>query len=78
MLLVALPLGTLSAVRPGGLFDRGVLAFVLVGVSLHPVVIGSFLREFFGYHWQLAPPSGYCTLVPSTDGCCGPQAGRAT
>ena len=74
VLLVSIPLGTLSALRPGGLFDRGVLAFVLVGMSLHPVVIGSFLREFFGYQWQLAPPSGYCTLLASPDGCSGPQA----
>jgi peptide/nickel transport system permease protein len=74
VLLVAIPLGTLSALRPGSLFDRGVLAFVLVGVSLHPVVIGGFLREFFGYQWQLAPPSGYCTLLANPDGCAGPQA----
>lgn len=74
LLMVAIPLGTLAAVRPGGLFDRGVLAFVLIGVSLHPVVIGGLLREFLGYHWQLAPPSGYCTLLASPDGCDGPQA----
>ena len=72
--MVALPLGTLSALRPGNLFDRGVLAFVLIGVSLHPVVIGGLLREFLGYHWQIAPPSGYCTLFANPDGCAGPQA----
>ena len=74
VLVVALPLGTLAALRPGSFFDRGVLAFVLIGVSFHPVVIGGLLREFFGYHWQLAPPSGYCTLLANPEACSGPQA----
>jgi peptide/nickel transport system permease protein len=55
-------------VRAGSAFDRGALLFVLLGVSLHPVVLGLFLRQTLGYELGLAPIEGYCPMV-GKDGC---------
>ena len=39
-LLLAIPLGMLSAVRPRSLLDRAVLAFTVFGIILHPFIVG--------------------------------------
>jgi peptide/nickel transport system permease protein len=70
-LLLSIPLGILSALRPGSLLDRGILLFVLIGISAHPVSIGLFLRQFVGYKWQLVPIDGYCPLVANGGECSG-------
>ena len=71
-LLIALPLGILSALRPRSLLDRAGMVFVLIGISAHPVWIGLLLIYFVGYKAGLTPLGGYCDMVnPSTD-CGGP------
>jgi peptide/nickel transport system permease protein len=71
-LLVSLPIGVLSALRPRSLLDRGAMVFVLIGISAHPVWIGLILAYFLGYKAGLFPISGYCDLInPDTD-CGGP------
>jgi peptide/nickel transport system permease protein len=71
-MLVALPFGILSALRPRSLLDRAAMVFVLIGISAHPVWIGLILIYFVGYKAELTPLGGYCDLVnPSTD-CGGP------
>ena len=71
-MLIALPIGILSALRPRSLLDRGAMVFVLVGISAHPVWIGLLLSYFIGYRLGLTPLGGYCDLVnPSTE-CGGP------
>ncbi len=71
-MLVALPVGILSALRPRSLLDRAGMVFVLIGISAHPVWIGLILIYFVGYKAELTPLGGYCDLVnPSTD-CGGP------
>ena len=71
-MLIALPIGILSALRPRSLLDRGAMVFVLVGISAHPVWIGLLLSYFVGFKLGLTPLGGYCDLVnPSTD-CGGP------
>jgi len=74
-LMLSIPLGTLSALRPGSLLDRGILVFVLIGISAHPVSIGLLLRQFVGYKWQLVPIDGYCPLFGegSATGCSGAE-----
>jgi peptide/nickel transport system permease protein len=62
MLAVAIPLGMLSAIRPRSLLDRGVLVFTVVGVILHPFLIGLILRHVFAVRLDLAPGGGYCPL----------------
>ena len=71
-MLVAVPIGILSALKPRSLLDRAAMVFVLVGISAHPVWIGLVLSYFVGYKLQLTPLGGYCDLInPSTD-CGGP------
>jgi peptide/nickel transport system permease protein len=61
-LAIAIPFGTLSALYPRSLLDRGFLFFALLGVALHPILIGLVLQQSFGYRWQLAPTVGYCPI----------------
>jgi peptide/nickel transport system permease protein len=71
-MIVAVPIGILSALRPRSLLDRAAMVFVLIGISAHPVWIGLILSYFIGYKLQLTPLGGYCDLInPSTD-CGGP------
>jgi peptide/nickel transport system permease protein len=71
-MLVAVPIGILSALKPRSLLDRLAMVFVLIGISAHPVWIGLILSYFIGYRLQLTPLGGYCDLInPSTD-CGGP------
>src|SRR5438105_10178269 len=71
-MLIALPIGILSALRPRSLLDRGGMVFVLFGISAHPVWIGLIFAWLFGYKLGWTPISGYCDFFfPSTD-CGGP------
>jgi peptide/nickel transport system permease protein len=71
-MLLAVPIGILSALRPRSLLDRASMTFVLIGISAHPVWIGLILVYVFAYRLGMFPISGYCDLVnPSTD-CGGP------
>ena len=64
LLLVAVPLGALAASRPGSILDRAAIAFSLVGVCTHPLVVALVLQLFVGNTWHLAPPGGYCSFFP--------------
>jgi peptide/nickel transport system permease protein len=70
-LIVSIPIGVLSALRPRSLLDRAAMGFVLVGVSAHPVWIGLIFSYFFGYRLGWTPITGYCTLVHHADAGCG-------
>ena len=71
-LLIAIPAGVFSALRPRSLLDRSAMTFVLIGISAHPVWIGLILIYFVGYRAGLTPLGGYCDFFdPSTD-CGGP------
>src|SRR2546430_543841 len=59
-LLIAFPIGLLSALRPRSLLDKGLMILVLVGVSAHPVWLGLILSYFLGFKWHLFPVAGYC------------------
>ena len=56
-MLMALPIGILSALRPRSLLDRGAMVFVLIGISLPVIWIGLVLQYFsrlqVGAHTQL-------------------------
>src|SRR5213078_2779461 len=54
-LLMALPIGILSALRPRSLLDRTSMTFVLIGISTHPIWIGLIFSWFFGYHLRSFP-----------------------
>jgi len=71
-LLLSLPVGIISAIKPRSLVDRAGMVFVLVGVSAHPVWIGLIFAYFFGYKWGLTPITGYCDFInPSLGAECG-------
>jgi peptide/nickel transport system permease protein len=71
-LLIAFPLGVLSAVRPRSLIDRGSTVLILIGLSVHPVWLGLVLSYGLGYQLQLLPSTGYCDMFHSETACGGP------
>ena len=71
-MLLALPIGILSALRPRSLLDRASMTFVLIGISAHPIWIGLIFAYFFGFKMHWTPITGYCDFInPSTE-CGGP------
>jgi peptide/nickel transport system permease protein len=71
-MLIAVPVGLLSALRPRSVLDRFATVFVLIGISAHPVWIGLILSYVFGEKLGLAPVGGYCDLVSPATSCGGP------
>jgi peptide/nickel transport system permease protein len=61
-LLIAIPIGLLSALRPRSLLDKGLMVLVLVGVSAHPVWLGLMLSYGLGVKTHVFPIAGYCDL----------------
>jgi len=71
-LLIAFPIGLLSALRPRSLLDRGGMILVLIGVAAHPLWIGLMLAYVFGYRLEWTPIGGYCSVFTASDTCGGP------
>jgi peptide/nickel transport system permease protein len=73
-LLISIPLGVLSALRPRSLVDRAGMAFVLVGVSAPSFWIGLILTYLVGFRLGWTPIAGYCNFFPSRHAgiCSGP------
>lgn len=61
MLLLALPLGALAALRPRSLLDRTLLTSSISGLAIHPFVLGIGVAAFF--HAVGAPRQDYCPLT---------------
>lgn len=70
-LLIALPLGLVSALRPRRLADRASSLFVFAGLSLHPVWLGLMLSWLFGRYLHVLPAAGYCSMDNVSTGCEG-------
>jgi peptide/nickel transport system permease protein len=71
-MLIALPVGILSALRPRSLLDRISMVFVLIGISAHPVWIGLLFAYFFGFKLGAFPITGYCDFIHPSGNCGGP------
>jgi peptide/nickel transport system permease protein len=71
-LLLAVPIGVMSALRPRSLLDRGGMIFVLIGVSAHPAWLGLILGYTLGYKLQIFPFTGYCEFFSPATICGGP------
>ena len=71
-MLIALPIGILSALRPRSLLDRTSMVFVLIGISAHPVWIGLILSYVVGFKLGWTPITGYCDFINPSTGCGGP------
>jgi peptide/nickel transport system permease protein len=69
---VALLVGVRSAMRPRGPTDRLGNAFVLFGMSAHPLWLGLLLAWLFGFVLGWLPIQGYCDLLrPNAGSECG-------
>ena len=62
MMLLALPLGCIAALRPRSATDRGLLAASVIGLAIHPFVLGLTIRDFFIQHLHVYDFS-YCPLT---------------
>jgi peptide/nickel transport system permease protein len=71
-MLIAVPLGLLTALRPRSRTARGSRAFAAVGLSLHPLVLGLALSWLFGVRLGWFPPGGYCDALGPEPDCGGP------
>jgi peptide/nickel transport system permease protein len=70
-LLIALPIGIFSALKPRSLLDRSGMVFVLVGISAPVFWVGLILQYFFGFRLHVLPNAGYCDLINPSSGACG-------
>jgi len=61
-MLIALPVGILSALRPRSLLDRISMTGVLVGISAHPVWLGLIFSYFIGYKLKWTPIANYANF----------------
>jgi peptide/nickel transport system permease protein len=64
MMLLALPLGCIAALRPRSPADRGLLTASVIGLAIHPFVLGLTIRDFFITHLHVYDFS-YCPLTGS-------------
>ena len=72
-LVIAIPVGILSALKPRSLFDRFAMIFVLFGISAPPFFLGLVLVYVFGFKLGWTPISDYCNFFPHSGGeCSGP------
>ena len=62
-MILAVPIGILSALRPRSLMDRGATIFVLIGISAHPVFLALIFLYIFGYKLQLFPIGSYADFI---------------
>lgn len=71
-LMISIPIGIMSALRPRSLIDRLTMVGVLIGISAHPVWIGLLAAYFIGFKLHIAPITGYCDFFSPTGDCGGP------
>lgn len=74
-LLIAVPIGLLSALRPRSLLDRGMMLFVLIAVSCQSFWLGLMLSYLLGVRAKIFPVGGYCNFSNpevSSNLCGGP------
>jgi peptide/nickel transport system permease protein len=73
-LLISIPVGILSALKPRSLLDRTGTVFVLVGISAPTVWFGLMLAYTFGYKLGWTPIADYCNFFPGHAGTCSGPA----
>lgn len=61
-ILIALPLGVLSAKFRGSFLDQSFMGFALIGISVPSFLLGLFLILIFGVQLHLLPVAGYKPL----------------
>jgi peptide/nickel transport system permease protein len=72
MLMIAFPVGVLSALRPRSKLDRAAMTFTLASISLPTFWVGLVAAYLISFKLGLTPIAGYCDMInPATD-CGGP------
>jgi peptide/nickel transport system permease protein len=72
-LVISIPIGIISALKPRSIFDRFGMVFVLFGISAPPVWLGLILAYVFGFRLGWTPIADYCNFFHSAGGeCSGP------
>jgi peptide/nickel transport system permease protein len=71
-MLLAIPIGVFSALRPRSPLDRTAMVLVLIGISAHPVWIGLLFAYFIGFKAGLTPITGYANFFGGGNGPSGP------
>lgn len=61
-MLIAVPVGVLSALRPRSVLDRISMTGVLIGISAHPVWLGLIFSYLIGYKLHLTPIANYANF----------------
>jgi len=64
LLLLAIPLGALSALHAQSLVDRAVLVLALFGIALNPYLLGFWLTKLFAQWLHVMPDGTYCHFLP--------------
>jgi peptide/nickel transport system permease protein len=64
-LVIGVPLGIVSALRPGGGADRASRLTASLGIAVPNFWLAVVLVALFAVHWRLLPPSGYRGLTAS-------------
>jgi peptide/nickel transport system permease protein len=67
-LLIGVPLGIVSGLRPGGGADRASRLTASLGVAVPNFWLAVVLVALFAVHWHLLPPSGYSGFSASPTG----------
>jgi peptide/nickel transport system permease protein len=61
-LLVGIPIGILSALRPHSIFDRFAMTFALIGISMPVFFIGPLAIYLLVYQWKILPSPEYVAI----------------
>jgi peptide/nickel transport system permease protein len=71
-MLLAIPVGIASAMRPRSLLDRSAMTAILFGVAAHPLWLGLVFLYVFAFKLGVMPLGGYCEFIPDVQDCSGP------
>lgn len=65
-LMIAIPIGLISAYKQGGIFDRTATVFVFIGFAVPGFWLALLLMLLFGIHWGILPISGLTSMDYAT------------
>ena len=72
ILMISIPIGVFSALRPRSAVDRAAMVYVLVGISFPSFFLGLVLAYFISFRLGLTPITCYCDVInPSEASQCG-------
>jgi len=67
-LVVGIPVGLISGIRPQGAIDGGARSFTTLGLAVPSFWLAVILVSIFAVHWKIFPPTGYTAITASFTG----------